>query len=263
MTIPFFRVNAFSKQIMKGNPAAICILDKTMPEEEMQKIATEMNVSETAFLQPLEEGFSLRWFTPTVEVGLCGHATLASAYVLYEQGFVDAAKETHFFSKAGLLKARREEDWIVLDFPALGYGEEICSDEILEVLGITDGKIFHEDWNWIVEVGDPAIIRSLQPNFDLLKKVCLGGISVTSYSDMESIDFISRVFAPSEGIDEDPVTGSAHCCLGPYWTEKLNKNRLTAYQASARGGVIKIHVLGERVALYGQAVLVIKGEICI
>jgi len=261
MNIQIYQVDAFANEPFKGNPAAVCILDKKISSEKMQNIASEMNLSETAFLIREKDGYNLRWFTPTVEVDLCGHATLASAFVLYHQNMVGRHREIAFFTRSGLLSAKEGGEWIKLDFPSLASGDEIQSPAILQALGIETGQIFHHEWNWIVEVASPDIVRELKPDFAKLGNICKGGVSVTSRSDRRDFDFISRVFAPSEGINEDPVTGSAYCCLGPYWGRKLNKQVLKAFQASSRGGTLKIKLLDERVALYGKAVLVMKGEI--
>lgn len=222
-----------------------------------------MNLSETAFLFQHEKGFDLRWFTPKVEVDLCGHATLASAHILWEQGYLGPGEQARFHTRSGLLTAEKKGEWIELNFPSEPEAEAPPPKELLQGLGVTPLHVGKNRMDYLVEVASEAEVRSLNPDLALLAKLPARGIMVTSRSASKEYDFISRFFGPAAGIDEDPVTGSAHCCLGPYWMEKLKKNELTAYQASSRGGVIKVRVESERVVLGGQAVTVMEGELLI
>lgn len=262
MSLSIIQVDAFTDRPFAGNPAAVCVLPEPADAGWMQNVAREMNLSETAFLHREGDGFRLRWFTPTVEMVLCGHATLAGAHVLWQERHLPPDETARFNTLSGLLTARRDGSWIEMDFPADPPEPVEPPAELIESLGVTPvwvGKnsIFH-----LVEVGSEAEVRSVRPNFSLLATVAIPvGVIVTSVADTEEFDFVSRIFAPQVGIDEDPVTGGAHCCLGPYWQERLGKSELLAYQASARGGVIGVRVTGDRVALRGQAVTVLRGEL--
>lgn len=251
-----YQVDAFTDKIFSGNPAGICILSSPVTEEWMQNVAAEMNLSETAFLIKKDDGFNLRWFAPKREVDLCGHATLASAHILYETGIADKAKEILFFTKSGVLKASENDGFIELDFPLEEDKETDAPHGLLEGLKVKAAYVGKNRMDYIVEVESEDIVRSLQPDFEVLKKIAARGIIVTSSSSKSGIDFVSRFFAPAYGIPEDPVTGSAHCCLGPYWKRRLNKNEFNAYQASERGGFLKVRVGKERVYLGGRAVTV-------
>lgn len=259
MEVKIYQVDAFTSKPFSGNPAAVCILEEPRDEAWMLDIAQEMNLSETAFLHKQEAGYSLRWFTPVTEVDLCGHATLASAHVLWETGLLDPQDSAHFHTLSGLLKATRKGEEIELDFPATP--EEPLSEPsgISEALGVTpvyQGKsaFFH-----LVEVGSEREVRELKPDFEKLKSLPAHAIIVTSVADTDGYDFVSRCFAPNVGIDEDPVTGSAHCCLGPFWSERFGKDELVAYQASERGGTLRTRVEGDRVFLGGRAVTILRG----
>lgn len=256
-----FQVDAFTSKPFSGNPAAVCILAESRPDAWMLKVAAEMNLSETAFLLQHERGFDLRWFTPKVEVDLCGHATLASAHILWEQGYLKPDEQARFHTRSGLLTAEKKGEWIELNFPAEPESETPPPKELLQGLSVTPLYVGKNRMDYLVEVASEAEVRSLNPDLALLAKLPVRGIMVTSKAASKDYDFISRFFGPSAGIDEDPVTGSAHCCLGPYWMEKLNKKEFTAYQASSRGGVIKVRVEGERVYLGGQAVTVLEGNL--
>ncbi|MBW4489458.1 MAG: PhzF family phenazine biosynthesis protein [Trichocoleus desertorum ATA4-8-CV12] len=256
------QVDAFTNQPFSGNPAAICVLPKPRDDQWMQDVAREMNLSETAFLLQQEDGFNLRWFTPTVEVDLCGHATLASAHVLWELGYLEPPQEARFHTRSGLLTAQRQGDWIVLNFPAQPATAIAPPPELASALGVTNlNYVGYNQVDYLVELESEALVRDLQPNLTLLKAFLVRGIIITSRADAGEYDFVSRFFAPQSGIDEDPVTGSAHCCLGPYWQERLKKDEFLAYQASPRGGVLRVHCQGDRVAIAGQAVTVLKGEL--
>lgn len=254
-----YQVDAFTDRPFSGNPAGVCILDSILDDNQMQKIAAEMNLSETAFLLKEGEGYNLRWFTPTVEVDLCGHATLASAHILWKEGYISDNHEAKFFTKSGLLSASKIEDWIELNFPNEPATMTLPPEGLMEALGIEADFVGKNRFDYIVEVESEKTVRDLRPNNTLLSKVPARGVIVTSVSETSEFDFVSRFFAPGAGIDEDPVTGSAHCCLGPYWMERLGKKEFTAYQASARGGIVKVEVKNNRVLLKGQAVTVLTG----
>ena len=226
----------------------------------MQLVAREMNLSETAFLHPIEGGWSLRWFTPTVEVKLCGHATLASAHTLWETGAVVSDQPARFHTLSGWLTCRRKGAWIEMDFPA--QVAEHCPPPagLQTALGCELRFVGANGMDYLVEVADEATLRALKPNITALAALPVRGVIVTSRSSSAEFDFVSRFFAPASGVNEDPVTGSAHCALGPYWQERLGKSDLTAYQASARGGVVRVGVRGERVLLGGQAVTTSRVE---
>lgn len=254
-------IDAFTDRPFKGNPAAVCLLNSEIPDERMQRIANEMNLSETAYLIRRETGYSLRWFTPQTEVDLCGHATLASAHYLWEEAGVTDS-ELLFHTKSGVLTAKREGDWIQLDFPSEEAQECVPPNELIEGLhGTAYTFIGRNRMDYIAEVEDEAAVRNLQPNLNVWAKVPSRGVIVTSKSALPGIDFVSRCFFPAVGIDEDPVTGSAHCCLGPYWGSKLEKRELTAMQLSSREGYLKVTVQGDRVLLRGQAVTTLRGQL--
>jgi PhzF family phenazine biosynthesis protein len=229
----------------------------------MQAVAREMNLSETAFLSRQTDGYDLRWFTPAAEVDLCGHATLASAHILWEAGYLKQAEQARFHTRSGLLTAVRQEDWIQMDFPAKIEEPADPPPDLLAALGAEVCYVGRNAFDYLVEVESEAVVRSLKPDFGRLEKLPVRGVIVTSRSSTPEFDFVSRFFAPAVGVNEDPVTGSAHCCLGPYWAPKLGKSEMTAYQASPRGGVLRVCVQGERVLLSGQAVTVLKAEVVI
>ncbi|MEA1895924.1 MAG: PhzF family phenazine biosynthesis protein [Euryarchaeota archaeon] len=256
-----FQVNSFTNKPFTGNPAGVCILSEDIPDSEMLNIAKEMNLPETAFLQENDTGYNLRWFTPCTEIELCGHATLASAHILWETGDLSPDEIVHFDTLSGELTAKRNGEWIDLDFPAEYETNADAPVEISDALGVQPIYVGKNRFDYIVEVESEEIVRSINPNFGLLKKIPSRGIIVTSRADTDKYDFVSRFFAPAIGVDEDPVTGSAHCCLGPYWESRLNKSRLEAFQSSERGGVVRVEVKSGRVILSGQAVTVIEGEI--
>lgn len=254
-----YQVDAFTETPFKGNPAAVCIQDSAADEKWMQDIAGEMCLPETAFLFPMNDGYSLRWFTPDFEIDLCGHATLASAHILWEKGYLTQEQEAKFYTKSGLLKAKINEDWIQLNFPATPEEEIEAPAVLIEALGINPIYTGKSIFNYLIEVESEDIVRNIAPDFTKLMKVPLRGVIVTAKS--KEYDFVSRFFAPEVGIFEDPVTGSAHCCLGPYWKKKLGKDSFNAYQASKRGGMLKVQVAGERVLISGKAVTVMEGSL--
>lgn len=262
MKLKIYQVDAFTEQMFKGNPAAVCILTVEKSNSWLQQVAAEMNLSETAFLYPKENCYKLRWFTPEREVNLCGHATLASAHVLWEQGAVKEDKRISFQTKGGHLTAQKNNDWIELNFPLEPEKETEVPDKLLESLDVTPKYIGKNCFDYLIEVESEQIVKGLKPNFNLLQDVKTRGVIVTSASNSQKYDFVSRFFAPRVGVNEDPVTGSAHCCLGAYWQKRFAKKDFLAYQASQRGGIIKVQVCdNERVILGGQATTVLEGEI--
>lgn len=258
--IEIYQVDAFTNKPFAGNPAAVCLLKESADADWMQSVAAEMNLSETAFLVPQVDGYNLRWFTPAVEVDLCGHATLASAHVLWETGNLAADAEARFHTKSGLLTAVLSQNWITLNFPAKPETPAEAPPGLAEALGVEPVYVGKNAFDYIVEIESETAVRSLTPDLATLRTLPVRGIMVTAHAQTEGLDFVSRFFAPGSGIDEDPVTGSAHCCLGPYWARKLGKTEFTAYQASPRGGLIQVTVDGDRVLLQGQAVTVLQGQ---
>jgi PhzF family phenazine biosynthesis protein len=259
MQISIHTVDAFTEKPFSGNPAGVCILEKELNETQMQNIAFEMNLSETAFLVRSGEDFLLRWFTPSAEVDLCGHATLASSHILYEKGFVNVQKSIRFHTKSGVLTAKNKNGEIELDFPAIEYKEISSFPELEKTIGVTPVFTAKTKWVYLAQLKNEEEVRTLNPDFALMKSLPSSGeVLVTAKADTAGYDFVSRFFAPSVGIDEDPVTGSAHCILGPFWMKKLNKNIFRAYQASKRGGKMGVRVEGDRVYLTGKAVTVFE-----
>lgn len=256
------QVDAFTDRPFHGNPAAVCLLSAPRDALWMQQVAQEMNLSETAFLHRAERSdWTLRWFTPTVEVDLCGHATLAGAHALWETGLESPEETIRFTTRSGLLTAVRQGDWIELDFPATPGLPAEPPPGLAEALGCPLLSCRKNAFDYLVEVESEAVVRSLSPDFARLARIEARGIMVTSRSDGPPFDFVSRFFAPASGIDEDPVTGSAHCCLGPYWQTRLAKSAFLAHQVSARTGVVRVTVEGDRVRLGGQAVTVLRAEL--
>jgi PhzF family phenazine biosynthesis protein len=258
--VKIYQVDAFTDQPFSGNPAAICILPEPREETWMQFVAREMNLSETAFLNQQEDGFSLRWFTPAVEVSLCGHATLASAHILWEVGLLASDEEARFHTASGLLTAKRRGEEIELNFPATPPETARAPAGLLKALGVEAEYVGKSRYDYLVRVRTESEVRGAKPDFVGLREMSVRGVMVTSESESGMYDFVSRFFAPGAGVDEDPVTGSAHCSLGPYWGGVLGKEEMVAYQASERGGVIRVRVGEDRVYLGGQAVTVLRGE---
>jgi PhzF family phenazine biosynthesis protein len=261
MSQSIVQVDAFTDRPFAGNPAGVCVLDGPADASWMQDVAREMNLSETAFLHPDGDAFHLRWFTPTTEVDLCGHATLASAHVLWSEGHLAPGAQARFRTLSGVLTAERRGDWIELDFPAEPAAPVAPPPGLIEALGVEPVEVGRNRVDVIVEVADAAAVRGLRPDMARLAAVPARGIIVTGRSDDPAFDFVSRFFGPAAGIPEDPVTGSAHCCLGPWWGERLGKDDLIGFQASARGGVVRVRLAGARVKLLGQAVTVLRGEL--
>jgi predicted PhzF superfamily epimerase YddE/YHI9 len=253
------QVDAFTDAPFKGNPAAVCILDRERDAAWMQNVAAEMNLSETAFLLHHQDGFSLRWFTPAVEVDLCGHATLASAHALWQENILET--DARFHTRSGLLTATRNGEWIELDFPVKAEERAEAPALLLESLGAKATYVGRNQFDYLVEVATEAELRALEPDHARLRTIPVRGVIVTARSSDPRFDFVSRFFAPGSGVDEDPVTGSAHCALTPYWAKKLGKDEMTAFQASPRGGVVRVRLAGDRVKLGGRAVTVFRGEL--
>jgi PhzF family phenazine biosynthesis protein len=261
MALRITQVDSFTHRPFAGNPAAVCILPKAADPAWMLDIAREMNLAETAFLVKQPDGYDLRWFTPTVEVDLCGHATLASAHVLWEDGHLTPTEQARFHTKSGLLTADRRDGLIELDFPVTPVSPAASPPGLAEALGATPQFIGRSKFDYLVELEDEATVRKLDPDLGAVSRVKARGVIVTSRADKGKYDFVSRFFAPQSGVPEDPVTGSAHCALAPYWGAKLGKKELMAFQASARGGEIRLRLEGDRVRLGGQAVTVLRGEL--
>jgi len=261
MSIRIVQVDAFTNRPFAGNPAAVCVLPEPAPDAWMRDVAREMNLSETAFLTPRDGGYHLRWFTPAVEVDLCGHATVASAHVLWEDGHLPPDAQARFHTRSGLLLADRRGEWIELDFPVKIAIPAEPPAELLPALGVQARFVGQNAFDYLVEVESEDVLRRMAPDFSVLRKLTVRGVIVTARPAGTEFDFVSRFFAPGAGVDEDPVTGSAHCALGPYWAGRLGKEEFTAYQASARGGVVRVRVKGERVILGGQAVTVMRAEL--
>jgi len=273
MPLRFFLVDAFSDRAFKGNPAAVCLLDGPAAADWMQKVASEMNLSETAFLSPREPGgFDLRWFTPAVEVALCGHATLASGHVLFETGRLAEDAAATFHTRSGVLTARRRAGRVEIDLPALPVETCTLPKAACEALGLKADDLVAvgrtddiDDSQVLVEVRSAALVRELAPDFKTLRQVGAASWIVTAKNDgaerHPEADFISRYFAPAVGIDEDPVTGAGHCSLVPYWGAKLDQVEVLGYQASARGGLVWGRQEGERILLAGAAYTVVRGEL--
>jgi PhzF family phenazine biosynthesis protein len=256
-----FLVDAFAERPFQGNPAAVVPLATARPAEWMQAVAAEMNLSETAFFWPGRDGFDLRWFTPTVEVDLCGHATLASAHVAWETRRAAVGQTIRFHTLSGMLTARRAGKIIAIDLPALPAQAAPEPEGLAEALGVKPRYVGRNRADLLVLLDRETDLRALTPDFPALARLDAQGVIVTSLAESTEADFVSRYFAPKVGIDEDPVTGAAHCCLGPFWSERLGRTELVGYQASARGGRVRVHVMGDRVVLGGQAALVLKGEL--
>lgn len=263
MSQPILVVDAFTDRPFAGNPAAVCLLPAPADEAWMRDVAREMNLAETAFLHRTGDGFALRWFTPAVEVDLCGHATLASAHVLFEEGHLAPGDTARFQTRSGTLTAVRRGTGIELDFPRAAAAAAPTPADLLPGLGISEARwVGRNQFDYFVELGSEAAVRALAPNFHALRSLGVRGVIVTSLADPgRPYDFVSRFFAPGAGIDEDPVTGSAHCALAPYWGARLGRDAMTGYQASARGGTVHVTCRGDRVLLGGQAVTVLRATL--
>jgi PhzF family phenazine biosynthesis protein len=261
MPQPMVQVDAFTDRPYAGNPAAVCVMQGPADEGWMRNVAAEMNLAETAFLHPHGDGWSLRWLTPVVEVDLCGHATLASAHVLWTEGHLPPDAEARFHTRSGLLTCRRQGDWITMDFPAKPEQAAEAPEGLERALGVTPKYVGRSQFDLLVEVDSEAAVRAVKPDMGLLASVEVRGVIVTARADADGIDFVSRFFAPRAGVDEDPVTGSAHCVLAPFWAARLGRQQMVGFQASRRGGVVRVRAAGDRVELAGQAVTVLRGEL--
>jgi PhzF family phenazine biosynthesis protein len=254
MPMQLFQVNAFVETPFEGNPAAVCVLNAERDDAWMQSVALEMNLSETAFIRPKADGFGLRWFTPAIEVDICGHATLASSHILWTEGFVEKSKPVRFHTRSGVLTCVQRGELIELDFPPLPITEERLEKTLVEALDVTPLFSGASKYDKFLVVESEETLRNLKPDFDKLAQVETRGVIVTSRSNDPRFDFVSRFFAPAAGIDEDPVTGSAHCSLAPFWAQRLGKKSMIGFQASSRGGVVHVRLEGDRVVLGGRAV---------
>jgi len=261
LAAPLYIVDAFASGPFTGNPAAVCLLESSADAGWMQSVAAEMNLSETAFLVPREDGFDLRWFTPITEVDLCGHATLASAHVLWETEWLPGNEPARFHSRSGVLTATRTGNWIEMDFPATPPEPIEPPPGLSDLLGSVPRYVGRTPFDLFVELTDEEELHELSPDFAALSELPVRGFIVTTRSADDQYDFLSRFFAPAAGVQEDPVTGSAHCALAPYWEEQLSKANMTAYQASRRGGVVDMEMAGDRVKLRGQAVTMLRGDL--
>lgn len=264
MVVPIFHVDAFAGEVFSGNPAAVCFLSGPAPDDWMQRLAAEMNLSETAFLWPDGDRFRLRWFTPRLEVELCGHATLAAAHALWESGHVPPRDAIRFETKSGplaVVKDSTEPQWLWMDFPAILVEPCATPAGLLEALDLTPSSVLRSRFDYVVVLDDEAAVRGIRADFSRLATIPTRGVIVTAPAAMPEVDYVSRFFAPAVGINEDPVTGSAHCALGPYWQARLDRNPALAYQCSARGGFVRVRVDGNRVFLGGQAVTAHSGKL--
>jgi PhzF family phenazine biosynthesis protein len=257
------QIDAFTSEPFKGNPAAVCFMDGERDDRWMANVAAEMNLAETAFLTRRDDGWNLRWFTPAVEVDLCGHATLASAHAIWSEN-ISSDAVLRFHTKSGVLTAARDGDFIDLDFPAKRDESIAAPAGLLDALGTEHATyVGRNQFDYIVELPSETEVRNLRPDHSVLRQLPVRGVIVTSRADKGDYDFVSRFFAPAVGVDEDPVTGSAHCCLTPFWAQRLGRNEMNAFQASPRGGAVRVRLDGDRVKLAGHAVTVFRGELVV
>ena len=261
--IEIYQVDAFTDQPFTGNPAAVCLLNQFPADGWMQSMAAEMNLSETAFVCPADDGFQLRWFTPTTEVDLCGHATLAASHALWESGRLPIDQTALFQTASGELSACRRGNLIELDFPSEPPVPHDPPPELLDAISCPPVFVGRNKMDYLVEVASVEEVENIQVNMQRLSTLPVRGLIVTAKCDQPEYDFVSRFFAPAVGVNEDPVTGSAHCCLAPYWGNKLGLNRMKAYQASGRGGVIELKTVPNRVVLGGNARTIFRGVLAI
>ncbi len=261
--LSYFIVDAFTNRPFAGNPAAVVPLRSWHEESWLQNVAMEMNLAETAYFVPNAQGFDLRWFTPKIEVDLCGHATLAAAKALASMGQLADGSEVAFSTRSGVLRALRKGERFQLDFPTIAEKTTQPPPGLIESLNVTPRHVGRNKFDYLVEAESESVLRGLAPDFKRLASVDCRGVIVTARSDAPNFDFVSRFFAPAAGIDEDPVTGSAHCCLADFWGNRLGKTEMVGYQASSRGGIVHVTVRGDRVILGGEAVIVAQGELLI
>jgi PhzF family phenazine biosynthesis protein len=259
-----YHVDAFTSEPFKGNPAAVCILEKEMPEWWMQSVAAEMNLSETSFVLPGKKESLIRFFTPAAEIPLCGHATLSSGHIFFETGIVSKNEEIIFSSKAGKLIVRSSGSWVVMNFPSYQCEPLRISSGIKDILGVLPTELYRTGHGWKLALLDnEKSVRAMKPDFSILKNSGYGDLIVTAPSDDKNFDFCVRCFVPALGINEDPVTGSAHCSLTPFWKEKTGKSQMVSHQVSERGGILKVEMVGDRVEVSGQAITILKGELSV
>jgi len=257
-----YQIDAFTNEPFKGNPAGVMIIDEKVNEGWMQNMAMEMNLSETAFIIPKNDGFEIRYFTPTKEVPICGHATLASAHILYELGIKNAHETIHFKAKGAELSISKEMDWLVMNFPAYPLTKINTPTEFKELIGFRPIEMYSSLYDWKIAIAQTENeIFQADPNFDQMNRLNLGHLMITSKSNSKEADFVVRCFAPVSGINEDPVTGSAHCALTPLWAEKLGKTEMDSLQVSKRTGKLKVKLIHNRVEIKGKAVTVFKAEL--
>jgi PhzF family phenazine biosynthesis protein len=262
VTKKIYQVDAFTAEPFKGNPACVCILDREMPKKWMQNIAAEMNVSETAFIVKDKEKYKIRYFTPESEVPLCGHATLASAHIMFEEGLAEADKKIIFISKAGELMVRKSGNWINMNFPAYNFEPVRIPADIEKIIGIKPAELYRTSngWRLALLMGEHEL-RNLQPDFNLMKASVYGELIVTAPSEVTNFDFCVRCFAPALGINEDPVTGSAQCVLVPFWHKKTGRDEFIVHQISKRSGILKVALKGNRVQISGHAKTIFMADL--
>lgn len=257
-----FQVDAFTSRPFKGNPAAVCIMDHEPEKEWMQNIAMEMNLSETAFVFPGKECRIIRFYSPEAEIPLCGHATLSASHILYEAGVVKADEEIRLSSKAGELVIRKNGEWITMNFPAYHLKVMEITNEFESLTGIKPVELHRTDHGWTFALlKDEADVMNISPDFARMKDSVFGDLIITAPSSDKNFDFCVRCFAPALGINEDPVTGSAHCALVPFWTEKTGKKDFISHQVSKREGILKVSLKNDRVEISGQALTILKAEL--
>jgi PhzF family phenazine biosynthesis protein len=257
-----YQVDAFTSEPFKGNPAGVCILDSEPSAIWMQNIAMEMNLSETAFVFPVRDNLTIRFYTPESEIHLCGHATLASSHILYETGIIKEEDEIRFSSKAGELRIIKQGNWIKMNFPAYEVKPMNIPPVFEQLVGIKPKELYRSEYGWTLALlKNENEVRNLKPSFSSLKNSEFGDLIVTSLSSDPDYDFCVRCFAPALGIDEDPVTGSAHCALAPFWFGKTGRKDFISHQISKRSGILKISLKGERVEISGQAKTVFKADL--
>ena len=257
----FFKIDAFTDRPFCGNPAAVCLMEDDADTDWMQAVAKEMGISETAFVWKVDDGFHLRWFTPAVEVDLCGHATLATAHALWKSGWQAPGEVISFFTKSGTLTASSVDGEIFLDFPAKRAEETEAPDGLAAAIGVMPSFCGKNEFDILIVADAVDDVLNAQIDFNRLKKIPVRGVILTAQAESDQYDFVSRFFAPAVGVDEDPVTGSAHVCLAPFWSQKLGRNELVGFQASERGGFVKTRLAGDRVHLGGKAVIVVEGDL--
>lgn len=257
-----YQVDAFTDEPFKGNPAGVMLVDKGVTEEWMQNMAMEMNLSETAFIIPQEDWFEIRYFTPVCEVPLCGHATLASGHILYELGMVKQNESFLFKAKGADIKISKDSSWIAMNFPGYPLSRINSPSDLKKIIGFEPVEVYSSLYGWIVAVGkSEAEIRASDPNFAGMENLGLGSLMITAKSESDNFDFVSRCFVPKLGINEDPVTGSAHCALTPLWAGKLKKTEMNAIQLSKRTGILKVKLLDNRVEIKGKALTIFKADL--